>query len=64
MNIAKINNGSFMQITMKENDFIVSKTDLKGHITYGNEIFIKMSGYQEHELLNININYMSRSHIV
>lgn len=37
---------------MKDNDFIVSKTDLKGRITYGNEIFIKMSGYKEHELLN------------
>jgi len=41
-----------MQIIMKDNDFIVSKTDLKGRITYGNEIFIKMSGYQESELLN------------
>ncbi|MEN8303468.1 MAG: PAS domain-containing protein [Campylobacterota bacterium] len=37
---------------MKEDDFIVSKTDLKGRITYGNDIFIKMSGYSEKELLN------------
>lgn len=36
---------------MKENDFIVSKTDVKGLITYGNEIFIEMSGYTEKELL-------------
>jgi len=41
-----------MQVNMKENDFIVSKTDLKGRITYGNEIFIQMSGYSEQELLN------------
>lgn len=34
-----------------ENDFIVSKTDLKGVITYGNRIFIEISGYPEHELL-------------
>ena len=47
-----------MQILMKENDFIVSKTDLKGLITYGNEIFIKMSGYQEHELLNAPHNIL------
>ncbi len=40
-----------MQIMMKKDDFIVSKTDLKGCITYGNEIFIKMSGYVEKELL-------------
>ena len=47
-----------MQINMKENDFIVSKTDLKGRITYGNEIFIKMSGYSEAELLNAPHNIL------
>ena len=36
---------------MRENDFIVSKTDLKGRITYGNRIFIEFSGYSEAELL-------------
>lgn len=36
---------------MRENDFIVSKTDTKGKITYGNQEFIKMSGYMEEELL-------------
>jgi PAS domain S-box-containing protein len=36
---------------MRESDFIVSKTDLKGRITYGNRIFIEFSGYTEHELL-------------
>jgi len=34
-----------------ENKIIVSKTDLKGKITYCNELFIQMSGYQEFELL-------------
>ena len=29
---------------MRENDFIVSKTDIRGRITYGNEIFIEFSG--------------------
>ena len=36
---------------LSENDFIVSKTDMKGKILYGNKIFIKMSGYEESELL-------------
>lgn len=36
---------------MRENDFIVSKTDLKGRITYGNRIFTEFSGYSEKELL-------------
>ena len=41
---------------MRENDFIVSKTDLKGRITYGNEIFIEYSGYSESELLGAQHN--------
>ncbi len=36
---------------MKEDDFIVSKTDLKGRITYTNKIFMDMAGYTEAELL-------------
>ncbi|KIM09329.1 MAG: PAS sensor protein [Sulfurovum sp. PC08-66] len=47
-----------MEITLKENDFIVSKTDLKGRITYGNEIFIRMSGYEEKELLHAPHNIL------
>lgn len=41
---------------MRESDFIVSKTDLKGLITYGNEIFIEFSGYSEEELLGSQHN--------
>ena len=37
---------------MRDNDFIVSKTDLKGRITYANKIFIEFSGYTESELLS------------
>lgn len=32
-------------------EIIVSKTDLKGQITYANEVFQRVSGYSEHELL-------------
>jgi len=39
------------EVVLNEEDFIVSKTDLKSKITYGNEIFIQMSGYSEQELL-------------
>jgi PAS domain S-box-containing protein len=41
---------------MREDDFIVSKTDLKGRITYGNRIFIEFSGYSETELLGTQHN--------
>lgn len=41
---------------MRENDFIVSKTDPKGIITYGNPTFIEFSGYSEDELLGSQHN--------
>ena len=40
-----------MERKMNENDFIVSKTDLRGKITYCNRIFIDMAEYDEEELL-------------
>ena len=40
-----------MERMMNENDFIVSKTDLRGNITYCNRIFIDMAEYSEEELL-------------
>ncbi len=36
---------------MKEDDFIVSKTDTKGRITYVNRIFMEMGEYKEAELI-------------
>lgn len=41
---------------MRENDFIVSKTDTKGRITYGNRIFVEFSGYSERELIGTQHN--------
>lgn len=34
-----------------ENEVIVSKTDLAGRITYANDVFVRISGYSEKELL-------------
>jgi len=39
------------EVILKEEDFIISKTDLKSKILYGNRIFIEISGYSEEELL-------------
>ena len=47
-----------MELHMKPGEFIVSKTDLKGLITYCNETFIEMSGYSEAELLNAPHNIL------
>lgn len=47
-----------MEIHMNNDHLIVSKTDLQGKITYGNEYFIKISGYKEKELLNAPHNIL------
>ena len=39
------------EVVLKEEDFIISKTDLKSIILYGNQIFLQMSGWSEEELL-------------
>ncbi len=39
------------EVFFDRNEFIVSKTDLKGHITYANEVFIRVAGYTEAELV-------------
>ena len=41
---------------MREDDFIVSKTDMKGRITYGNRVFVEFSGYTEKQLLGTQHN--------
>ncbi len=49
-------NPTSMEKIMREDDFIVSKTDAKGRIAYGNRVFIEFSGYTEAELLGSQHN--------
>lgn len=44
------------EIRMKEGQLLVSKTDLKGVITFCNPDFIEISGYSEKELIGKNHN--------
>ncbi|HLA35406.1 MAG TPA: PAS domain-containing protein [Rhodocyclaceae bacterium] len=44
------------EVVMREGDFIVSRTDLKGRITYGNRIFVEFSKYSIGELLGSQHN--------
>ena len=37
--------------TFREDEIIVSKTDLKGRITYANEVFQRVAGFDESELV-------------
>lgn len=41
---------------MRPDDYIVSKTDTSGRITYANPIFIEFSGYSEKELIGAQHN--------
>lgn len=44
------------EIVLSDSSSIVSKTDLKGNITYVNQDFIDISGFTEHEVMGINHN--------
>lgn len=37
---------------MGDNDLIVSKTNLKGHVTYGNQVFLDIAGYDVNEAMD------------
>ncbi len=52
------NNGPVTQIEyrLKEGEFIVSKTDLKGRITYVNRPFMEISGFTAEELIGAHHN--------
>lgn len=39
------------EVTFGDDEIIVSKTDLAGVITYANEVFLRVAGYEESEVL-------------
>jgi len=39
------------EVTYDDDDLLISKTDTKGKITYCNEVFMRIAGYEEHEML-------------
>lgn len=39
------------EVTFKEHEVIVSKTDLKGIITYANPVFLQIAGFTEEEVI-------------
>ena len=44
------------EVCMRDDEFIVSKTDLRGYITYANRTFMEMALLSEEQLLNVNHN--------
>ena len=46
-----------VEIPLNDDTLIVSKTDLKGRITYINRDFLQISGFTEQELLGEPVSY-------
>lgn len=44
------------EVTLSDDEFIVSKSDLRGHLVYVNRIFMEMALLSEEQLLNVNHN--------
>jgi|CXWL01.1.fsa_nt_gi methyl-accepting chemotaxis protein len=44
------------EVLMKKDDILVTRTDLKGKITFVNEAFVAISGYSRDELIGTNHN--------
>lgn len=49
--------------TFSHDELIVSKTNLKGHITYANRVFIDLAGYTEKELLGAPHSILRHPHM-
>ncbi|OQX50005.1 MAG: histidine kinase [Epsilonproteobacteria bacterium 4484_20] len=46
------------ELKLHPKDMIVSKTDVKGVISYGNKKFVEISGYRENELIGMPHNIL------
>ncbi|HIP53347.1 MAG TPA: PAS domain S-box protein [Chromatiales bacterium] len=44
------------EVSLNDDEFIVSKTDIKGRITYANRTFMRIADYCEDELLGVQHN--------
>lgn len=49
---------SSVEKKMRPDDFIVSKADTKGRLTYGNPIFFEFSGWTEREAIGLQHNFI------
>ncbi|AQS50379.1 hypothetical protein PAEH1_00350 [Paenalcaligenes hominis] len=48
---------------LRHDQYLISKTDLKGRITYANPAFVEISGFDREELLGKAHNIVRHPHI-
>jgi PAS domain S-box-containing protein len=46
------------EVTFAEHEIIVSKTDIRGVVTYANDVFLRVAGYSEAEVLGQAHNFI------
>jgi len=51
------------EYVLSDEEFIVSKTDTKGYITYCNRVFVKAAGWSRFELIGANHNLIRHPHM-
>jgi aerotaxis receptor len=44
------------EVMLDDDDIIISKTDLRGRITYANRVFMRIANYSERQLLEVQHN--------
>ncbi|MCF6303486.1 MAG: PAS domain-containing protein [Devosiaceae bacterium] len=49
--MARDTNLTGKEVFFDQNELIVSKTDLKGHLNYNNDVFLRRAGYSEDECI-------------
>lgn len=51
------------EVKVPANQYLISKTDLKGRITYVNPVFVEISGFRADELLGKAHNIVRHPHM-
>lgn len=52
-----------VEVFFDSNDIIVSKTNIQGHLTYANDVFLDIAGYTEAEVLGKPHNIIRHPHM-
>ncbi len=63
MNVASNIQPTGKELFFERDEIIVSKTNPKGHITYANDVFMRLAGYSEREILGAPHSIIRHPHM-